>query len=120
MTLNENVLSDALCAFATGEGCTEYAATEALRARLRVSEYDARVVLHGLTRSGRLEQRLHPENGFVTYWRPSGKAAHRLAAKRVIAARKATDLPIYARSMQTPLHPTSARARRAMEYANCR
>lgn len=89
-----DVLSDALRAFATGEGCTEYAAVEAVRAFLRVSEYDARVVLHALNRSGRLEQRVHRENGFVTYWRPAGKAAHKAAI--------------------------SAKVKRAMEYATCR
>jgi hypothetical protein len=87
VTFDENVLSEALRAFATGEGCTEYAAVEALRARLRVSGYDARVVLHELNRSGRLEQRLHRENGFITYWRPAGNAARKPAARKV--ARKA-------------------------------
>ena len=77
MKIDDVILSEALRAFATGQRCTELAAIQALRAVLGVTGCDARSVLHRLARDGLLERRVHPENGFVTYSRPSGKAAKR-------------------------------------------
>lgn len=87
MTLSEALLAEAAGCFPTGSGATEYAALETVRALLRVSEYDAKVLLSELVNMGRVERRV-AGNGFVTIWRPSGKRAHE-PSRRKIARRAA-------------------------------
>ena len=122
MRIDDSILSEALRAFATGERCTEYSAIEALRGCLGVTGCDARSVLHRLACDSLLERRVHPENGFVTYLRPSGRAAQK--PKPVVVAPSTrtnlTSSPIgdlKPPSMHTPKLP-SARAKRTLEYAS--
>ena len=115
MRIDDDVLSEALRAFETGAGCTEWAAIETLRSSLAVTGCDAQAVLHRLARDGLLERRVHPANGFVTYWRPSGRAAQK-PRPVVVAPSPRTGLTSPP-SMHTPMH-SSARAKRALEYAS--
>jgi hypothetical protein len=81
MTINEALLAEAAACFPTGSGATELAAVETIRALLKVSEHDARVLLSELVNRDRLERRVHRDTRFVTIWRPSGKVAHKRAVK---------------------------------------
>ena len=96
--------------------------SRALRSSLAVTGCDAQAVLHRLARDGLLERRVHPANGFVTYWRPSGRAAQK-PKPVVVAASPRTGLTsspigdLKPPSMHTPMLP-NARAKRALEYAS--
>ena len=122
MRIDDSILSEALRAFATGEKCTEFAAIGTLSAVLGVTGCDARSVLDRLARDGLLERRVHPANGFVTYLRPSGRAAQK-PKPVVVAPSTRTSLTssptgdLKPPSLQTPMLP-NARAKRAMEYSS--